>query len=115
MLNHSLLIMENAARGKFPCKDKVSVPDINYRYMWQCMRRRLESNGRWAKYRMESLNKSPLRDLNEDWHDNLFAVDPEFRLRLELDKLEAKKQFIEQQLALHKFGPPQRQIDMYYW
>jgi hypothetical protein len=42
-------------------------------------------------------------------------VDPEFRLRLELDKLEAKKQFIEQQLALHKFGPPQRQIDMYYW
>ena len=115
MLNHSLLIMENAARGKFPCKDKVAVPNINYRYMWQCMRRRLESNGRWAKYRMESLNKSPLRDLNEDWHDNLFAVDPEFRLRLELHKLEAKKQFIEQQLALHKLGPPQRQIDVYYW
>ena len=115
MLNHSHLIMENAARGKFPCKDKVAIPDINYRYMWQCMRRRLESNGRWAKLKMDSVNKSPLKAHDEDWHANLLAVDPEFQLRLELHKLEAKKKFIEEQLALHKRGEPIKRIAVYGW
>jgi hypothetical protein len=99
---HSLLIMENAARGRFPCKNKVVLPEINYRYMWQCVRRRLESNTRWAKRSIENVSKDPLKMYNEDWLDNLLATDPQFRMRVELLKLEAKKRFIEEQLALHK-------------
>jgi hypothetical protein len=107
MLSNSLLIMENAARGKFPCKDKVAIPKINYRYMWQCMRRRLESNERWAKLFMSVFTRTPSKNHNEDWHDNLLAIDPEFHLRLELSKLKAKKNFLEKQLSLHKPRDPQ--------
>ncbi len=107
MLSHAHLIMENAARGRFPCKDKVALPEMDiakYRYMWQCVRRRLESNERWARQTMERMTKDPLATYDDDWHDNLLAVDPEFRSRLKELKSEARKRFIEEQLAMHKLG-----------
>ena len=82
-LRNALNIMDNAARGKFPCKDKIenskpkSEPKLKepksksepksktkpkaelnaeqkkYRYMWQCMRRRREANERHSKLIMD--------------------------------------------------------------
>ena len=82
-LRNALNIIDNAARGKFPCKDKIenskskSEPKLKepksksepksktkpkaelnaeqkkYRYMWQCMRRRREANERHSKWMMD--------------------------------------------------------------
>jgi hypothetical protein len=61
------------------------------------------------------VNKSPLKAHDEDWHANLLAFDPEFQLRLELHKLEAKKKFIEEQFALHKRGTPIKRSEIIRW
>jgi len=43
-IKSALVVMENAARGKFSCNDDVVVPEINYQYMWQNIRRRTQAN-----------------------------------------------------------------------
>ena len=95
------LVMENAARGKFPCKDNVVVPELNYRYMWQIMRRQHESNEKYLKKIVKSLLEGRhnwFSCSNEDWEYNI----PELKLKMELRELEIKKRFLEKQLALHK-------------
>jgi hypothetical protein len=43
-IKSSIVVMENAARGKFSCNDEVEIPEINYQYMWQNIRRRMQAN-----------------------------------------------------------------------
>jgi hypothetical protein len=98
----STLVMENAARGKFPCKDNVVIPKLNYRYMWQIMRRQHEANERYLNKIMHDIKEGrhPSPSSYTDWEYNI----PELKLKQELQELESKKSFLEKQLALHKPG-----------
>jgi hypothetical protein len=139
-LRNALNIMDNAARGKFPCKDKIEnskpkskskleeskaksknkskaelTPEQKkYRYMWQCMRRRREANERHSKLMMD-YNARRNIDTNyiSDWSDNLMAVQPEYAEKLEQMELEKKKKFIERQLEIHKRGEPTKRIEVF--
>ena len=95
------LVMENAARGKFPCKDNVVVPELDYRYMWQVMRRQHEANEKYLKKIVKSLiegRQNWFRSSSQDWEYNI----PKLKLEMELRELEIKKSFLEKQLELHK-------------
>ncbi|MBV5300785.1 MAG: hypothetical protein J0649_03230 [Methylococcales bacterium] len=99
-LKGATLVMENAARGKFPCKDKIAVPTLNYRYMWQIMRRQHEANEKYFIKTKALIKEGRLIPVGgrQDWEYNI----PEYKLKMELDQLESRKKFIEEQLALHK-------------
>ena len=43
-IKSTIVVMENAARGRFSCNDEVEIPEINYQYMWQNIRRRMQAN-----------------------------------------------------------------------
>lgn len=43
-LRASIWIMENAARGRFSCQDEIDIPKMNYQYLWQTIRRRMQAN-----------------------------------------------------------------------
>ena len=58
-LKSAVVVMENAARGKFSCNDEVEIPEINYQYMWQNIRRRMQANEKIFKKTNEYLIKNP--------------------------------------------------------
>jgi hypothetical protein len=141
-LRNALNIMDNAARGKFPCKDKIenskpkSEPKLKepksksepksetkpkakltpeqkkYRYMWQCMRRRREANERHSKFMMDYYANRSRNLSLSDWRDNIIAVQPEIAEKLEQIELEEKKKFIERQLEIHAPGEPKKRISV---
>jgi hypothetical protein len=43
-LRSAIWVMENAARGRFSCNDEIDIPDIDYQYLWQNIRRRMQAN-----------------------------------------------------------------------
>jgi hypothetical protein len=96
------LVMENAARGKFPCKDNVVIPELNYRYMWQIMRRRHEANERYLKEYMNAIKEGRRSGTSSfsDWEYNI----PEYKQQRDKVRKENKERFVEEQLALHKYG-----------
>ena len=99
-LKGATLVMENAARGKFPCKDKITIPKLNYRHMWQIMRRQHEANEKFLIKTKDQIKEGKLIPISgsQDWEYNI----PEYKLKMELRQLESRKRFIEEQLALHK-------------
>ena len=56
-LRSSIWVMENAARGRFSCNDEIDIPDIDYQYLWQNIRRRMQANEkRMASIRQQIAN-----------------------------------------------------------
>ena len=96
------LVMENAARGKFPCKDNVVIPELNYRYMWQIMRRRHEANERDLIRTKNLVKEGRLSGTTRfsDWEYNI----PEYKQQRDEARKKHTERFIEEQLALHKLG-----------
>jgi hypothetical protein len=92
--------MENAARGKFPCKDNVVIPELNYRYMWQIMRRRHEANERHLIRTKNLVKEGRLSGTSSfsDWEYNI----PEYKQQRDDVRKKHKERFVEEQLALHK-------------
>lgn len=54
-LKSAVAVMENAARGKFSCNDEVDMPELNYQYMWQNIRRRMQANEKILKRQKNTL------------------------------------------------------------
>ena len=101
-LKGATLVMENAARGKFPCKDNVVIPELNYRYMWQIMRRRHEANERDLIRTKNLVKEGRLSGTTRfsDWEYNI----PEYKQQRDEARKKHTERFIEEQLSLHKLG-----------
>jgi hypothetical protein len=102
MLNNSIYIMENAARGKFPCKDKIAKPKINYHYMWQCIRSRYKENRQQALDMLKLIEDGLDMNLYEDWQETMLDLVPDYKTMRDEQKLNHKKKFLNEQLAMHK-------------
>ena len=63
--------MENAARGKFSCNDEVEIPEINYQYMWQNIRRRMQANENDFKKMKILISNRPDLKAQYNYHDIL--------------------------------------------
>jgi hypothetical protein len=96
--------MENAARGKFPCKNKIAYTELNYGYMWQCIRRRQEANLRYLKNTLKGVTegKTPPVGIMADWDEDLMEIDANYKNKREKQKKHHTEKFISQQLNLHK-------------
>ena len=102
MLNNTINVMENAARGKFPCKDKIAKPEINYHYMWQCILSRKKANKKQALDMMKIIDDGFDMYFVADWQDTLIDLLPRYKEKWGQQKLEDKKKFLNEQLAMHK-------------
>ena len=105
MYRSSVSIMENAARGKFPCKDEIKVK-FEYLYMKQLINRRRESNLRYLNWLVDAFKSKIItpNGLYEDWQKDLDFLNIEYRhLKPNADSKRAKrKTFYDEQLAIHK-------------
>jgi hypothetical protein len=103
-LKQAKLVMENAARGKFPCKDDIPLPTINYEMMSELAGIRLKANTRNAKNMLDSILSGALIPIGiaEDWEDDLLLIKPEYKLKIEERKANITQHFLEQQLKLHQ-------------
>jgi hypothetical protein len=96
--------MENAARGKFPCKNKIAYTDPNYRHMWQCIRRRQEANLRYLKDTLKGVKegKTPPVGIMADWAEDLMEIDPNYKNKLKEQEKCSREKYISAQLKLHQ-------------
>ena len=87
-------VMENAARGKFPCKDKIVVPELKYSYMWQIMRRQHQANEKYLKEYANYIKEGKISGTTRfsDWEYNI----PEYKQKRDEARKEGKKRFIEE-------------------
>ena len=70
-IKSSIVVMENAARGKFSCNDEVEIPEINYQYMWQNIRRRMQANENDFKKMKILISNRPDLKAQYNYHDIL--------------------------------------------
>jgi hypothetical protein len=105
LFKSSVSIMENAARGKFPCDDEIKVK-FEYLYMKQLINRRRESNLRYLNWLVDAFKSKIITPvgLYEDWQKDLDFLNIEYRhLKPNADSKRAKrKTFYDEQLAVHK-------------
>jgi hypothetical protein len=78
---NALLVMENAARGRFPCKDEIEVPIINFQEMWNgiCIREKnnlkdIVSVRENPSHAFSHRNLKPL-------YEELFGYSPKFKAK----------------------------------
>jgi hypothetical protein len=106
MFRNSVSIMENAARGKFPCNNEIKLK-INYRHMWQCIRRRQESNLRYLNWVVESIRSKGIAPIGiyGDWQDDLKYFNIEYKPPAPAPNRNYKpytlKNYIDEQLTIH--------------
>ena len=103
-LRQAKLVMENAARGKFPCKDEVALPTIDYQNISELTGIRLKANTRYARDILDSIVSGALIPIGiaEDWEDDLLLIKPEYKLKIEEHKTRMTENFLEKQLTLNK-------------
>lgn len=68
-LKTSIWVMENAARGKFSCHDAIDIPTMDYQYLWQNIRRRMQANEKRIASIRQLIADGHLWDLFHDYQD----------------------------------------------
>jgi hypothetical protein len=105
MFRNSVSIMENAARGKFPCKDEKKIK-LDYLYMRQLINRRRESNARYLNWLVESFRSKSIAPagMYGDWQNDLDFLNIEYkRSKPNTDyRRVIRKAFYDEQLTIHK-------------
>ena len=102
MFNNAIKIMENAARGKFPCKDKIPKPKINYHHMSQYIRSRYKANKKQALDMLKIIEQGGNFNFLADWQETMLDLVPDYKSMWDEQKSERKKRFLNEQLAMHK-------------
>jgi hypothetical protein len=102
MLKNSIAIMENAARGKFPCRDKVSNIKLDYPYLWQQITENYKLNQNNLKKIFDQILVGKYSGVNTiHWTDDLIAIDPEHKTQVDNFKADNRKFFRKRQLLIH--------------
>lgn len=109
-LQKSLYVMENAARGQFPCKTKVDLPLLDYSYMSKRIDRCQDSSIKASKRRYSIMKNgeilvSPHAALFcSDLADDFLTNSPSFRDYAKNAVKEFRLEFIEDQNKIHKLS-----------
>ena len=105
LFRNSVSIMENAARGKFPCSNERKIK-LDYLYMKQLINRRREANTRYLKWLVEAFRNNSIvpTGIYGDWQDDLKHFNIEYkRFKPNADYRRVKrKTFYDEQLTIHK-------------
>ena len=103
MLKNSIAIMENAARGKFPCRDKVPNIKLDYPHLWQQISKNYKFNQKKLNSIFNGVQKGKYDNSIEMlyWNENLADTDPKFKAKSTNSKINFRRSFRDEQLHIH--------------